>query len=170
MSVLYNYSPEDVDVLIGGVYRLSGFSDGTLVRISKDKPAFSVHESSDGVVSRTHSGSSLYSVSVVLHSTAQDNQVLTYLHTADTFSKIAKFPIIIRDRLGTSNFFSPDTWIEGHPDSDYSTSITDRVWNFRCGNSSNNIGGNASSAGFIRSLADIGLGYLDAAFTERIRG
>lgn len=168
MATLFNYSPEDVDVLIAGVYNLSGFVEGSFVRISKDRPAFSVHETADGVSSRTHSESSLYSISLILHSASHGNEVLTYLHTADTFTKIAKFPVMIKDRMGSSVFFSPTSWIEGLPDSEYSTGITDRQWRIRCADSANIVGGNRDASWFIRDLTGLGSQYLDRLSSLRL--
>ena len=171
MATLYSYSPEDVSVLVAGLYEVSGFVDGTMVSVSKDRPTFTTHESSDGITSRTHTESHLYTVTLSLHSAAQSNQVLSYLLAADASSKIAKFPIIIKDNLGTSSFFSPSSWIEGPPDTSFAVSITERPWVIRCSAGSYNVGGNHLSAGFVRNVSDLGIGYLDRVVSERtLRG
>src|SRR5690625_477709 len=167
--MLYSYSPEDVNVVVGGVYNLSGFTDGSFIRILKDTPTFDTYQSADGVVSRIHSGSNLYTVSLTLHSASQGNQILSYLHAADASSKIAKFPLIIKDSLGTSFFFSATSWVESLPESSYSTDITDRVWSVRCADAHHNVGGNHTRAGAARNILDIGVGMLERGVSERVR-
>lgn len=146
MSKLAHYSPEDVNLVVGGIYQITGYVEGSYISVSKDVPTFTTRESSDGEVSRAHSNSTLYTLTLTLHSASDSNQVLTYLAELDSLTKMAKLPIIIKDSLGQSLFFSPSSWIEQVPDLTFSTNIVERDWIFKCSNSVMNVGGNYSKS------------------------
>lgn len=149
MSILASYSPEDITILVGGVYAITGYVDGTFISVSKDVQAFSTRESSDGVVSRSHSNSRLHTLTLSLHSASESNQVLTHLMNLDVATKIAKFPILVKDKLGQSIMFAPSCWVELPSDMAFSTGIMERDWTIKCSEVVMNSGGNydASSTG-----------------------
>lgn len=159
-KILYSYSPEDIDILIAGAIKITGYADGTFVNIAKDGQTFVTKLSSDGQVSRTHTNIRTYNVDITLHSAAESNQVLTYLHAADDISKMAKFPLIIKDNLGSTLLFAPSAWIEHTPDTTFSTEITERQWTIKCANASMNIGGNDGGTSMAEDILTAGLGQL----------
>lgn len=160
MSILSHYSPEDVDIYIAGVLKVEGYAKGTFVSISKDTQRFTTKESSDGVMSRSHSNSRSYTVRITLHSAASFNEVLTRLSEIDNATKMGKFPLIIKDRLGSTLLFSPSSWIEVLPDTDLGVDILEREWVFKCSNTSLHIGGNNRGSGLGEDLINVGTGLL----------
>lgn len=142
MATLGTYSPEDVVVLFGGVHRLTGFVDGTFVNISKDEASFLTRVTSDGRVTRVHSSNPIYSVGITLHSGSESNQVLSYALKVDEATKMGKFPLIIKDKMGGSLFFSATSWIETYPNTNFSVNIEDREWIIKCSQATLNVGGN----------------------------
>lgn len=158
MAILGHYSPEDVTVLFSGVHQLSGFVDGTFVSISKDNPTFTVHETADGVVGRRYNKSSVYTVNLILASTSESNQVLTYAAKLDELTQMGKFPLIIKDQSGSSLFFSLTSWIETTPDADFSVDIESRSWSIKCAQATFNVGGNESPSGMGEDVLNAALG------------
>lgn len=148
-SILATYSPEDVIISIAGFLPIEGLLEGTFVSISKDVQLFTSKESSDGVVSRVANKSGLYTVSVTLMSTADSNQVLSRLAMLDSSTKILKFPLIIKDTLGSTLLFSTSSWIENMPTTEFSTGVTARTWSIKCAKATLNVGGNESASGLI---------------------
>lgn len=160
MTLLATYSPEDVNIVIASALTVSGFVDGTFVSISKDFQTFTTSESSDGVPTRSHSNSQLYTLTLTLASTSVSNQPLTYLHRLDEITMMGKFPLIVKDTRGGTLFFSSSSWIEGVPDTDFSTNIDSRQWTIKCANAVLNIGGNEDETGVIQDIINIGGGLL----------
>lgn len=160
MAELAHYSPEDITILFSGVHQLSGFAAGTFVNITKDNPTYTIHESSDGVVSRKYNSSKVYSVKLTLASTSESNQVLTYAASLDAATQMGKFPLIIKDQLGSSLFFSLTSWIETIPDSSYSVDITSREWTIKCAHSVINVGGNDSPSSMSQDALNSALGLV----------
>lgn len=146
-QILASYSPEDVNINIAGVITVSGLSQDTFVQISKDQQNFITKVSSDGVVSRTHTGGRTYNLSLTLHSASESNKALTYLALADDVSKRAKFPVFVKDTLGSTLLFAPTAWIEQIPDTSFAADITDRAWVIKCANATLNVGGNSEASG-----------------------
>ena len=140
------YSPEEVDVFIAGVYKLDGYIEGKFLSVNRKDSLFSTSTSSDGMVSRVHNGNMVYTVTVTLASTSESNQVLTYLSLIDFATQMGKFPLFIKDKQGSTLLFSPTTWIEKQPNSDFGLSVEAREWELTCSQAVFNLGGNHSQS------------------------
>ena len=145
-NVIATYSPEDIQVAIAGLYNVTGFVEGSFVTINRDTPLFQTSESSDGMVSRTKRNSRTFSVQLSLMNTSESNNVLTTLALLDHSIHIVKFPLLIKDSLGSTIFFSTSSWIENTPSTSYSTNITNRDWTIRCAQSTMYVGGNEEAS------------------------
>lgn len=157
---LAHYSPEDVRVLFGGFINISGFHEDTFVTISKDSEVFSTFESADGVVSRQHNPSTLYTVTLVLAGTSESNQILTIASNLDNATKMAMVPFIIKDTLGSTLLFSPKSWIEEYPDVVFGTRIEGRSWKIKCANATLMVGGNEKASSVAGDLLGVAGGML----------
>ncbi|MNF84770.1 hypothetical protein D3C84_671480 [compost metagenome] len=155
MADLMHYSPEDITILVAGFIPISGLIDGTFVTISKDLAVFSTARTSDGQVARLYSNDSTYTITITLQNTAESNDILTKLWQVDEISQMGKFPLMIKDQLGTSLFFSTTSWIESVPTMEYSTNISDRVWVIRSSQAVINFGANQERSSAIQDLANI---------------
>lgn len=136
------YAPDEVDIYIGGVYKVNDLTEGTFVRISHDESVYKERVTSDGVVARTHRGNSLYRLTLSLNNTSDSNQVLTYLAHLDNVTQMGKFPIMIKDRNGDSLFFAHSAWISSKPNMSFSVELDAREWVISCSHPIFNLGGN----------------------------
>lgn len=159
---LSNYSPEDVVFLLGGAIPLEGFADGTFITIRKPNPIFEAVVSADGKVSRTQIDNPLYTVTLTLSSFAPANEILTAIAFADKKTGRGKFPLLIKDTLGTSLFFAALSWIDVTADMSFGTEITTRDWTFSCIGVTEVVGGNESTNPLSGPLSALGLDSLDA--------
>ena len=149
---LYTYSPEDITILIAGVIPIEGYVDGTFLSIKKDIQPYTSKTTADGVISRTYRNSQSYTITLTLHSASSSNDVLTTLMTLDELTQSAKFPVIIKDQLGTSFFFSATSWIEVPADLEFANSITERRWVIKSSQAIINVGGNDGESSLIGDL------------------
>lgn len=141
MDELYNYSPEDVIILLSGV-SIGGMAEGTFISVSKESSSFTTKVSADGIVSRAYSKSPLYTVVLTLHSASPSNDVLTDFWLADESSRRGFFTVLIKDPLGTSIFDASVGWISKTPNMDFGDKITNREWTLTCVEADINFGGN----------------------------
>lgn len=153
MSNLLTYSPEDITILLAGVIPIDGYVDGTFLSIKKDVDPYSSKTTADDVVSRTYRKNQSYTITLTLHSASASNDILTTLWQLDELTQTAKFPIIIKDQLGTSFFFSSTSWIEGVAEMTYGTEITERRWVIKSSQAILNVGGNDGESSLIGDLA-----------------
>lgn len=151
MSLL-TYSPEDITILLLGFIPVEGYIDGTFVTINKDLPPFTSGITADGQQSRVHRISASYTMRLVISNVSPTNDVLTKLWQIDEITKTGKFPVLVKDQLGTSLFFSATSWIESPPSLYYSNRVTEREWVIKCAESVINIGGNDGASGLIQDL------------------
>lgn len=152
MSNLLSYSPEDVTLILAGIMQVEGYIDGTFISITKDIAPFTSKTTADGVIARRYINSQSYTLTLTLHSASPFNDILTKLWQIDEVTQRGKFPVILKDQLGSSLFISTTSWIEGLPTMDFANSITERVWTIKCAQAVVNIGGNDGESGLIEDL------------------
>jgi len=124
---LRTYDPGEVLVLIAAI-PISGFSDGTFVRVERSSDAFTKIEGVDGIISRSPNTDRSGTVSITLSQTSPSNDFLYGLAIADELSNAGVVPIFIRDRSGRSIFVSGFGWIRKVPSMEYSKSDSNREW------------------------------------------
>lgn len=139
---VYTYSPDRVSVSLAGLLDIEGFASGTFVEIEKDAAPYSYQTAMDGEASRTFRKDNTYTVSVTLAQSSPSNNILSALHSVDLATQLGKIPLLIRDRSGTTNFFSPNVWIVTYPKVSFSNDIETRVWTFKCADGVLLVGGN----------------------------
>ena len=152
MARIAHYSPEDVSILVAGLLEVKGLVDGSFITIDKEVQPYTTQKTSDGRVARLSISDQTYRVSVTLHSMSDFNSTLTNLWMADELTGMGKFPLMIKDHLGNSMFFSGTAWISEIPSVEYGLNVTDRVWVFTATQCSNYVGGNEKTAGALMSL------------------
>lgn len=164
MSGLAHYSPEDVTVLLGGIYPIEGFVDGSFVSVQKDSPNFTSRVSADGKVSRVRTASRQYTVTLSLTSYAGANKILTALAELDFRATNARLPLMIKDNKGSTTFFSPEAWVAQPTGVEFGIDITERAWTFSCSDGVLIAGGNEGGLleGMSAELAAVGFLGLDA--------
>lgn len=162
MSGLALYSPEDVIILLGGIYRIEGLQEGSFISIQKDEPLYETKVTTDGRVSRSHRNSPVYTITVTTMSTAEVNNIFSAWTAIDGMLYSAIVPLFIKDAHGTSLFYSPACWVEKKPEQDFDIDITSRSWEIKCVGGFDNIGGNYQGGVVDADIASLGFLTADA--------
>lgn len=162
MAGIFNYCPEDVSCLIGGLLTVDGFVDGTFISITKDMMPFTSMKTPDGMMGRLYNSDQTYTITLTLHSGSFSNDVLTKFWQLDEISQRGKFPLFIKDHSGSDLFFSTNTWIEQLPTMAKSASVDSRVWVLRSSQAIINYGSNSSEESILQDLLNIATGALPA--------
>lgn len=142
MASLLNYSPSDVSVTIAGLYSVTGFSEGTFIRITKDTQQVSVTRAMDGTIARVKSPDTGWKVEITLAQSSPANDVFSTLWNTDKVTGMGKFPLFIKDGSGSTMFMAGTAWVEELPDIVFSNSMETRTWRFAATDVLVNIGGN----------------------------
>lgn len=157
---MFNYAPDEVNVVVAGFIPLNGFVDGTFIEISKDVPPFTSNTTSDGFVSRVYNNSPVYTLKITLIAASNSNQVMDKLWKIDQITQKGKFPIIIKDQSGSDLFFSTTAWIEDPPNMTKGTIIEGNVWTLKCSQAIINFGGNEEVSSLVDDLANAAIASL----------
>lgn len=160
------YNPEDITILLGGVYQVEGVVEGSFVSIKEDTSRWVSSQTSDKKVSRTYTGGGTYTVAISLMSTSNTNSIFSAWASADGILHGAILPLFIKDGNGTSLFYATSTWIESVPDNDFDVAIGSRTWTLKAAGVTATVGGNESGGVVNDNLAS--LGFLAADFAGEI--
>lgn len=153
------YSSDDVDILIGGFYKVRGLSENTFVKIKKDLVTNTTVRSADGMVARKKVVNSTYTIEITVLQASPANNLFTRLWKLDNLTGLGKFPIMVRDASGSGYFFSPTVWLEDIPELSYGIGSTDKTWVLRADSGEINIGGNDRQTALL-DAADLALSGL----------
>ena len=143
---LPTYSPSDVTVTIAGMHSVTGYIDGTFVKITKDMKPFIKTRAMDGEIARMYFDDAGYKVELTLMQSSSSNNILTMIHNIDTATHMGKFPLFIKDGRGQTSFLAATAWIEQIPDVEFSSELSERRWVFGCSDVVLTIGGNEDTS------------------------
>ena len=166
MASLLNYSPSDVSITIAGLYSVTGFAEGTFVKITKDTQQVTTVRAMDGTMSRIKSPDTGWKVEITLAQSSSGNDILSTLWNVDKVTGMGKFPLFIKDGSGSTMFMASTAWIEEIPDITFSRQMETRTWRFGATDVIVNVGGNGESD--LSSLLGLGASVLPALKTFQI--
>lgn len=152
---LFNYCPDEVNVLVAGFIPLQGFVDGTFISVTKSIQPFQSQRTADGTVSRLYNRDATYDIAITLVNSSGSNDVLTKLWQLDEITQRGKFPLLIKDLSGTDLFFATTAWIEQTPAMVKSVSTDERTWMLKASQAYINVGGNEDVSGILNDLTNL---------------
>jgi hypothetical protein len=121
---------------------LDGFSSGTFITITPEKPTYTHRRAMDGSTETTLNRFQSYLIKFSVQQTSQANDWLNILHGLfKTYQIPFKMPILIRDGMGRSMFFATDCWFEKEPVMSYADVVGSVDWEIRCNNGTMKHGG-----------------------------
>lgn len=135
------YDPAQVQVIVGGI-PISGFADGTFIRVGRRAAAWDLTVGTDGEGTRAKSNDRSGFVEIELMQSSASNITLSDLSLADELSNAGVVPIMIKDGSGSSLHTAEQAFIEKNPDGEYAKTATTRVWRFITDNLIDYHGGN----------------------------
>lgn len=135
------YDPSKVSIVFGAA-TLTGFSDGTFVKIKRSGDVFEKKRGADGTVDRIAKSVGDFEVEVTLKQTSPLNAILSGILASDMKSNDGILNLSVTDLSGASLFAASQAWIRKDPDTDYADSLGSRTWTFDTGAGANLVGGN----------------------------
>ncbi len=135
------YDPKAVQVIVGGV-PISGYADGSFIRVGRRNVAWELVTGADGESARAKSNDKSGFIEIELMQTAASNQHLSNISLADELSNAGVVPIMVKDGSGYSLHVAEQSFIEKNPDAAYAKTNQTRVWRFLCENLQDFHGGN----------------------------
>jgi hypothetical protein len=124
---MFTLDPKAVQIIVGGAI-ISGFADGSFVRIGRRNNAYELVVGADGEGTRTKSNDRSGFFEIELMQTSESNSYLTSLAIADELNNAGAVPVLVKDAQGFSIHAAETAFIEKTPDADYAKTATTRVW------------------------------------------
>ncbi len=147
---LKTFSPQTLSIVIsqastGITHVVSGFSESSMVTVSREMDAFTPFTSADNIPSRVFNPNSSVSISLSLAQTSNSNTILSQLHYNDVAQLNGEglFSITIKDTSGQTVIFADEAYISKLPDVSFTTSIETREWVITAVRSEYFLGGNS---------------------------
>lgn len=125
---------------------MTGYVDGTFVRITKDVKPFSKVRAMDGEQARMYFDDAGYKVELTLMQSSGSNNILSMIYNVDTATHMGKFPLFIKDGRGQTTFLAGVAWIEEIPEVIFGTELSERKWVFGCSDVVLTIAGNEDTS------------------------
>ncbi len=135
------YDPKQVLVVVGGV-PISGYADGSFVRVGRRNPQWELVKGADGEGARSKSNDDSGFIEIELMQTSASNQHLSNISLADETSNAGVVPVMVKDGSGFSLHMAEQSFIEKNPDGAYAKTNQTRVWRFLCDKLQDYHGGN----------------------------
>lgn len=135
------FDPKMVVISFGNI-TLSGYAEGTFVRVNRSGDAFAKSKGAGGDVERINRNQGDFEVSVTLQQTSSTNTELSAILAADQVTNAGVMPLTVKDLLGQTMFFAPQAWIRKDPEWEDGDDLNSREWVFDTGIGANLVGGN----------------------------
>lgn len=129
-------------VMTFGVIPISGYAEGTFVRVKRSGDAFAKSKGAGGDIERINRNQGDFEVAITLQQTSGTNQELSAALAADIATNAGVFPLTVKDLLGNTLFFAPQAWIRVDPEWEDGDELNSREWTFDTGIGANLVGGN----------------------------
>lgn len=136
----FQYDPSQVAFNVGGV-DTNGFAEGTFIKVTRNKDAFTTVVGSDGEATRVKTIDISGLLEVTLQQSSPSNDYFSSLATRDEQSSTGNVPIFMTDKNGTTIARCKTGWVKKKPDSEFSNVSSNRVWVFETGALFYDVGG-----------------------------
>ena len=131
MADFKNYDPAQLVVTFNG-NPIVGFADGTMIKVTRKTPSFSLNIGTQGDGARVRSQDKSGEVMVTLQQTSPTNDYLSAQILLDEQFGTAYGPLLIKDLNGTTVLTAATAWLTKPADTEYSKELTTREWAFDC--------------------------------------
>lgn len=144
MADMKVYDADQVSISVAGVPVEKGYADGEFLRVEQEADDFLDVVGTDGEVTRSKSNDRRATVTILLHQSAEANDLLSALSNLDrnTPNGAGVGPLLVRDRGGRAIYTAEKCWISRPPDVSFDRQATSREWTLRAADLIRTDGGN----------------------------
>lgn len=135
------FDPSQTILTVNGI-PISGYADGTGIRVSRSNDMYSKSSGMDGVTSRSKSSDKSGEITITLAQTSPSNDVLSVIALADETRNAGVIPVTVADLSGRSIYASAKAWIRKPPDAEFGKEVSNREWVLDCADLKMYSGGN----------------------------
>jgi hypothetical protein len=115
-------------ILTVGATPITGFAEGTYIKVDRAKDDFTPYVGSTGEGARSRSRDKSGTIEITLMETSPDNDLLAGYAAADRASGAGMLPVTLRDLHGTTEAFAAEAWVQKLPAIEMGNTVGTRVW------------------------------------------
>jgi hypothetical protein len=135
------YDSKKIAIIVNGL-PLSGFSESTLVKVTRSADTWKKTVSADGMVTRSKENDLSGEITFSLLQTSQSNDALSAIALLDELKSGGIVPVLIKDLNGTSLYTAAEAWVKKPPEGGAEKDAKDRSWVLECSQLIWFVGGN----------------------------
>ncbi len=137
------YSPKKVTIswLPAGI--ITGYADGSFIKVSRRTDTVSLIVGSDGGAARSMLSDKSGEITISLLQTSPSNDLLSAAAISDELSGAFYGPLFVKDLFGRSLYACANAWVRKIADGDYDREVGPRDWVFETDNLEMFHGGNS---------------------------
>lgn len=121
--------------------QLSGFADGTFVKVSRDEAGFMKMTGADGEVARARNKNKGGKITFTLMQSSASNDILSAAAASDEQTGTGIGALLIKDANGTTVVSVQNAWVEKLADSEFGKELGTREWSIDCDKIEMTVGG-----------------------------
>lgn len=125
--MVYTYDPKIFSIIVGGKI-ISGFADGTFIKLERNQQAFQLKMGTDGEGTRAKSNDNSGKITITLMQSSPSNDDLSSFAIADQLANEGVVPVFIKDGSGRTAASAATAWVQKLPDSEFSNEAQSRAW------------------------------------------
>ena len=119
--------PKLYQLVVGGV-PISGYSDDSMIKVSRLEDAWNLTVGADGEGTRTKTNNKSGQIEISLKQSSASNAHLSSLALADELENAGLVPSMVKDGNGNSIYMAEQSYVKKHADAELNKTATDRVW------------------------------------------
>ena len=124
---LKTYDPGQVSVILGGKI-MSGFSEGSLIKVSRNVDAYTLKIGTDGEGVRTRLRDKSGKIEIMLMQSSDSNDILSAYALADEANNSGTIPFLMRDASGRTVVSAATAWVKKISDVEMGKEVKDHTW------------------------------------------
>lgn len=122
-----NYDPKLFSCIVGGKI-MSGFSDGTYIKVERNEQAYNLKVGVTGEATRAKNNNRSGKITVTLMQSAQSNDDLSSIAAADELGNAGVVPVLVKDGSGSTVASAVTAWVMKYPNTEFQKEATTREW------------------------------------------
>lgn len=141
--MMQTYDPQYVVASFLGI-PISGYADGTFIKVERDSESFTKMTGAGGEVARARSRHTGGKVTFTLMASSPCNDLLSAAFQADELLGTGVGPTFIKDLNGTTVALAANSWIQKPSSVEFGKEIGTREWVIDCASVEFTVGGTTS--------------------------
>ncbi len=125
--MVFTYDPKQVSAIVGGKI-MSGFGDGTFIKLTRNEQAWNMKIGVDGEGTRAKSNNKGGKIEITLMNSSSSNDDLSAFAAADELSNTGAVPFLLKDNSGRTVATALTAWVQKYPDTEFAKEANTRTW------------------------------------------